>query len=166
MELHWAYTNTLDRLNMMPRPKCLWLNKTHLYCRLYPNLPRRNHNFIWWYLLLRLLAIMYNLHLLKHISLALGLHSSKSMWHHLYCNKMISSIHELLTAEYSRIFIQVPWTAVYIQPGGRGNCLSAVWVHENCSYVYAITLSSPPTSWCASTCKEEKQQSWPNLIPN
>ena len=30
----WSYaepTNTLDRLNMMPKPKCLWLNKTYIY---------------------------------------------------------------------------------------------------------------------------------------
>ena len=40
-------------------------------------------------------------------------HSIKSMWHHLHCN-MIPSVHKLLIAEYSRIFIQVPWN--YYKP--------------------------------------------------
>ena len=36
------------------------------------------------------------------------IHSSKSMGHFILQYKMIPSLHELLIAEYSRIFIQVP----------------------------------------------------------
>ena len=147
----WSYaepTNTLDRLNMMPKPKCLWLNKTYIYIadctQIY---------------LGEIIIIFDDICCSDYWPLSTTFTCSSTFpllgggARITYCNKMISSMHELLTVEYSRISSQVPWTAVYIHLGGWRNYMAAMWVHENCStHAYAITLSSPPTLWCASTC--------------